>query len=144
VRPDLQPLASYDPQLRAIDALVPDKGPLDRRVETFLDRYTIRSHRLQKVFDTAIARCRGRTAAHVAMPETEKFVLQFVTGKSWSGYNRYVGAYTSIIDINTDLPIRLSRALDLGCHEGYPGHHLLGMKTEEQLVKGRGWLEFSV
>src|SRR3546814_12679347 len=78
------------------------------------------------------------------MPESEAFTRKFVTGKSWSGYIHYVGAYNSIIEINTDLPIRLSRALDLGCHEGYPGHHLLNMKVEEQLVKGRGWLEFSV
>jgi hypothetical protein len=78
------------------------------------------------------------------MPAGESFELQFVTGKSWSGYNYYQGGYHSIIQVNTDLPIRLSRALDLGCHEGYPGHHLLNMKLEEQLVKARGWTEFSV
>jgi hypothetical protein len=78
------------------------------------------------------------------MPEDESFRLEFVTGKSWSGYNYYQGGYHSLIQVNTDLPIRLSRALDLGCHEGYPGHHLLNMKLEEQLVKGRGWAEFTV
>jgi len=144
VRPELKPLASYDGELAKIAALVPGDGPLADRVEAYLDRFTIPRDRLEKVFDAAIARCRGRTAAHVTMPEGENFVMKFVTGKSWSGYNHYVGAYTSIIEINTDLPIRLSRALDLGCHEGYPGHHLFNMKIEEQLVKARGWLEFSV
>ncbi|WP_166943938.1 hypothetical protein [Sphingopyxis panaciterrae] len=144
VRPELKPLASYDAQLAAIDALVPGPGDLATRVEAYLDRFTIPKERLQKVFDAAIARCRGRTATHVAMPQEESFKLQFVTGKSWSGYNYYQGGYHSIIQVNTDLPIRLSRALDLGCHEGYPGHHLLNMKLEEQLVKGRGWKEFSV
>ena len=144
VRPILKPLASYDAQLAAVDALVPGPGALATRVEAYLDRFTIPKERLQKVFDAAIARCRGRTATHVAMPEDESFNLQFVTGKSWSGYNYYQGGYHSIIQVNTDLPIRLSRALDLGCHEGYPGHHLLNMKLEEQLVKGRGWTEFSV
>ena len=144
VRPELKPLASYDAELAKIAALVPGDGPLADRVEAWLDRFTIPKDRLGTVFDAAIARCRGRTAAQVAMPEGENFVMQFVTGKSWSGYNHYVGAYTSIIEINTDLPIRLSRALDLGCHEGYPGHHLFNMKIEEQLVKARDWLEFSV
>ncbi|HMO75196.1 MAG TPA: hypothetical protein PKD99_08010 [Sphingopyxis sp.] len=144
VRPVLKPLASYDPALATIDALVPGEGPLAARVEAWLDRFTIPKERLQRVFDAAIARCRGRTAAHVAMPHGESFELQFVTGKSWSGYNYYQGGYHSIIQVNTDLPIRLSRALDLGCHEGYPGHHLLNMKIEEQLVKGRGWTEYSV
>lgn len=144
VRPELKPLASYDGELAAIDALIPGDGPLAARVEAYLDRFTIPRDKLKPVFDAAIARCRGRTAAHVTMPEGESFDLQFVTGKSWSGYNFYQGGYHSIIQVNTDLPIRLSRALDLGCHEGFPGHHLLNMKIEEQLVKARGWTEFSV
>ena len=144
VRPQLQPFASYDQHLAAVEALVPGIGPLATRVEAFLDRFTIPKGRLQKVFDVAIARCRGRSLAHIPMPDGESFRLEFVTGKSWSGYNYYQGAYHSLIQVNTDLPIRLSRALDLGCHEGYPGHHLLNMKLEEKLVKERGWAEFSV
>ncbi|MDZ3830499.1 MAG: hypothetical protein U0S50_01615 [Sphingopyxis sp.] len=144
VRPALKPLTSYDAALAKIEALVPGDGPLAERVETFLDGFTIPKDRLQPVFDAAIARCRGRSAAHIAMPDGESFRLEFVTGKSWSGYNYYQGRYHSLIQVNTDLPIRLSRALDLGCHEGYPGHHLFNMKLEEQLVEQRGWQEFSV
>ncbi|HKX89440.1 MAG TPA: hypothetical protein VJM13_09535 [Sphingopyxis sp.] len=144
VRPHLQPLASYDGELAKIEALVPGEGALADRVEAYLDAFTIPKERLQKTFDAAIARCRGRSMAHIPMPEGESFRLEFVTGKSWSGYNYYQGGYHSLIQVNTDLPIRLSRALDLGCHEGYPGHHLLNMKLEEKLVKERGWSEFSV
>lgn len=144
VRPRLKPLASYDPELTKIEALVPGNGALPDRVEAYLDAFTIPKERLQKTFDAAIARCRGRSMAHIPMPDGESFRLEFVTGKSWSGYNYYQGGYHSLIQVNTDLPIRLSRALDLGCHEGYPGHHLLNMKLEEKLVKERGWSEFSV
>jgi hypothetical protein len=144
VRPQLKPLSSYDAELVKIDALVPGAGPLAARVEAYLDNFTIPTDRLQKTFDAAIARCRGRSMAHIAMPADESFRLEFVTGKSWSGYNYYQGGYHSLIQVNTDLPIRLSRAIDLGCHEGYPGHHLLNMKLEEKLVKDRGWAEFSV
>ncbi|WP_428683991.1 hypothetical protein [Sphingopyxis sp.] len=144
VLPRLKPLASYDADLAKIEALVPGDGPLWQRVEAYLDRFTIPKDRLQKVFDVAIARCRGRSAAYIPMPADESFRLEFVTGKSWSGYNYYQGGYHSLIQVNTDLPIRLSRALDLGCHEGYPGHHLLNMKLEQQLTKGRGWTEFAV
>jgi len=144
VQPRFKPLASYDPELAKIEALVPGEGPLADRVEAYLDRFTIPKDRLQKTFDAAIARCRGRSVAHIPTPEGESFRLEFVTGKSWSGYNYYQGGYHSLIQVNTDLPIRLSRALDLGCHEGYPGHHLLNMKLEEKLVKERGWAEFSV
>ncbi len=144
VRPRLQPLASYDAELAKIEKLVPGEGALADRVESYLDAFTIPKDRLQKTFDAAIARCRGRSAAHIPMPADESFRLEFVTGKSWSGYNYYQGGYHSLIQVNTDLPIRLSRALDLGCHEGYPGHHLLNMKLEEKLVRERGWAEFSV
>ena len=65
-------------------------------------------------------------------------------GKPWGGYNYYKGAATSLIQVNTDFPVRMSRAVDLGCHEGYPGHHVLNMLLEERLSKGRGWAEFSV
>ena len=55
----------------------------------------------------------------------EQFTIEYVTGKSWSGYNWYQGNYRSLIQVNTDLPIFIDRALDLACHEGYPGHHVL-------------------
>jgi hypothetical protein len=144
VRVELKPLASYDPVLARLEKLVPGSGPLAERVDAFQDRFTIPKDRLRPVFDAAIAECRRRTAARIALPAGENFVMEFVTGKSWSGYNYYQGNYKSLIQINTDLPIRISRAVDLGCHEGYPGHHALNMLLEQRLTKSRGWVEFSV
>lgn len=144
VRPVLKPLLSYDPVLKEIEALVPGEGPLWQRVDAFNDRFIIPADRLKPVMDAAIAECRKRTMAHIALPANERFTLEFVTGKSWSGYNWYKGDATSLIQINTDLPVRLSRAVDLGCHEGYPGHHVLNMLLEERLSKGKRWVEFTV
>ena len=144
VRPVLKPLASYDPLLEKVEALVPGSGPLSDRVEAFQRRFTIPTDKLKPVFDAAIAECKARTSRHIALPQGERFELGFVTGKSWSGYNYYLGGYRSKIDINTDLPIRISRAVDLGCHEGYPGHHVLNMLLEQRLVRERGWIEYSV
>jgi hypothetical protein len=144
VRPELRPLTSFDPVLARIDRLVPGEGPLWQRVEAFQSRFTIPEDRLKPVFDAAIAECKRRTARHIALPPGEAFTMEFVTGKSWSGYNYYQGGYRSLIQINTDLPIRISRAVDLGCHEGYPGHHVLNSLLEQHLTKQRGWIEFSV
>lgn len=144
VRPRLKPLSAYDTVLQEIEALVPGEGPLWQRVDAFNDRFIIPADRLQSVMDAAIAECRRRTIAHIALPANERFTLEFVTGKSWSGYNWYKGNATSLIQVNTDLPVRLSRAVDLGCHEGYPGHHVLNVLLEERLSKGKGWVEFSV
>src|SRR3712207_7327130 len=66
------------------------------------------------------------------LPSTEQFDLAFVTGKSWSGYNYYQGNYRSRIEINTDLPIRLSRAIDLGCHEGRSEERRVGKECRSR------------
>jgi hypothetical protein len=144
VRPTLKPLSSYDPVLKKVEELVPGSGPLDQRVEAFQRSFSIPTAKLKPVFDAAIAECKARTARHIALPQGERFDLGFVTGKSWSGYNYYKGGYVSRIEVNTDLPIRISRAVDLGCHEGYPGHHVLNILLEQRLVKQRGWIEYSV
>ena len=69
--------------------------------------------------------------------------MEFVTQQSWSAYNWYQGDNQSLIQVNTDLPIFIDRAVGLGCHEGYPGHHVQGIYNERQ-YRERGWIEFSV
>lgn len=142
--PDLKPLAHYDALLTDLEKLIPGEGALASRVDAFNDRYIIPKDKLQPVFDAAIAECKRRTALHIALPQGETFTMEFVTGKTWSGYNYYKGNYKSLIQINTDLPIRISRAVDLGCHEGYPGHHVLNLLVEERLARAKGWSEYEV
>jgi len=144
VRPPIKPLSAYDPILAEIDKLVPGEGDLAARVTAFQARYTIPTDRLEPVMKAAIAECKARTEAHIALPQGERFDLAFVTRKPWSGYNWYKGGAHSLIEVNTDLPTPISRAVDLGCHEGYPGHHVLNALLEEKLTKGKGWVEFSV
>ncbi len=144
VRPDLQPLSAYDPVLARIETLLPGPGPLWQRMEDFQNRFLVSKDRLEPVMRAAIAECRRRTIEHIALPANERFTLEFVTGKSWGGYNWYKGDANSLIQVNTDLPIRISRAVDLGCHEGYPGHHVLNMLLEQKLSKERGWVEFTI
>jgi hypothetical protein len=144
VRPVLKPLSAYDPVLARIETLLPGSGTLAERADAFQERFVIPKDRLEPVFRAAIAECRRRTLVHIPLPAGERFTLEFVTGKSWSGYNWYKGNSTSLIQVNTDLPIRISRAVDLGCHEGYPGHHVYNMLLEQDLAKERGWIEYKV
>lgn len=144
VRPELKPLSAYDPILARIERLVPGKGALADRVDAFQERFTIPRDRLDPVMRAAIAECRRRTAGHIPLPANERFTLEFVTGKSWGGYNWYKGDNESLIQINTDLPVRIGRAVDLGCHEGYPGHHVYNLLLEQKLAKARGWVEFTL
>ncbi|WP_292230248.1 hypothetical protein [Brevundimonas sp.] len=144
VRPVLKPLSNYDPVLARIDALIPGEGSLTDRVTAFKSHYVIPKDRLQVVMDAAIAECRKRTLAHIPLPANESFTLAFVGDKPWSGYNYYQGNAASKIEINADFPIYTERAIDLGCHEGYPGHHVYNALLEQTFVRDRGWVEMSV
>jgi hypothetical protein len=136
--------AEFKDTLAALDKKLPGSGPLIDRYDAFRRRFVIPKDRLDEVFRAAIDGCRQRTIRHVELPDSESFVVEYVTGKSWSGYNWYQGNYRSIIQVNTDLPIYIDRAVDLACHEGYPGHHVYNVLLEKHLVRDRGWVEFSV
>jgi hypothetical protein len=130
--------------LSDLDARLPGTGPVPDRYETFKRQFVVVPDRLDRVFGAAIDACRARTRDHLALPAGERFTVEYVTGKSWSGYNWYQGGATSLIQVNTDLPIYIDRAIDLAAHEGYPGHHVYNALLEEHLVRGRGWIEFTV
>ena len=125
-------------------ALPPGQGALIDRLEAFRKDFVIPKEKLDTVFKAAIDACRARTMPHIELPKGESFTVEYVTNKSWSGYNWYKGNFTSLIQVNTDLPIFIDRAVDLACHEGYPGHHVYNALLEKHLVKDRGWTEFSV
>jgi hypothetical protein len=138
------PDAYFQKILDRLDKLFPGTGPIVERYDAFRRQFIIPPSKLDAVFQAAIQACRERTLKHVSVPPTESFKVEYVTGKSWSGYNWYQGNYRSLIQVNTDLPIYIDRAIDLACHEGYPGHHVYNALLEKHLVRDRGWPEFSV
>jgi len=136
--------AHFQQILDRLEAALPGTGPPVDRYDAFRRDFVIPPDRLDAVFTAAIDACRARTLEHVELPETESFTVEYVTGKSWSAYNWYQGGFRSLIQVNTDLPIHIDRAIDLACHEGYPGHHVYNALLEQRLVRDRGWIEFSV
>ena len=127
-----------------LDSLLPGSGPVAARYTAWRRGFIVPPARLDTVFKAAIAACRERTLAHMTLPPGESFTLEYVTGKPWTGYNWYQGNYQSLIQVNTDVPVFIDRALDVACHEGYPGHHTYNMLLEHELVRGRGWPEYQV
>jgi hypothetical protein len=138
------PESFFEETLAEIDRALPGTGPLVERYDAFRRRFIVPPDRVAPVFDRAIAEGRTRTRQHVQLPPDEHFTVEYVTAKPWSGYNWYQGSYRSLIQVNTDLPIYIDRAIDLACHEGYPGHHVYNALLEQHLVKERGWIEFTV
>jgi hypothetical protein len=136
--------ADFADVLAQLESSLPGSGPLIDRYDAFRSRFVVPRERLDAVFKAAIDGCRSRTLQHITLPPGESFTVEYVTGKSWSGYNWYQGNYRSLIQVNTDLPIYVDRAIDLACHEGYPGHHVYNVLLEKNLLRDRGWIEFSV
>jgi hypothetical protein len=136
--------SEFQATLDELTTLLPGKGSLIERYDAFRNAFQIPSDRLGRVFDLAIAECRSRTLQHATLPSGESFTVEYVRNKSWSGYNWYQGSYRSLIQVNVDLPIYIDRAIDLACHEGYPGHHVYNALLEKNLMRDRGWVEVSV
>jgi hypothetical protein len=136
--------AHFDSILAQLDPLLPGEGSIAQRYERYRQAFVIPPARLDTVFRAAVAEARRRTVAQLPLPAGETFTLEYVTNQPWSGYNWYQGEARSLIQINTDLPITIDRAIDLAAHEGYPGHHVYNVLLEHHLVDGRGWVEYSV
>jgi hypothetical protein len=138
------PTAHFQQILDSLEKRFPGQGSLAARYDAWRRPFVIPREKLDAVFQTAIKACRERTLKHITLPASEAFTVEYVTNKSWSGYNWYQGNYRSLIQVNTDLPIYIDRAIDLACHEGYPGHHVYNALLEKHLVSDRGWVEFTV
>ncbi len=138
------PESHFEEILAQLEKRIPGTGPLWQRYQEWRKPFLIPKEKLDAVFQLAIKECRARTLAHIQLPPNETFAVEYVTNKSWGGYNWYQGNYRSVIQVNTDLPSYIDRAIDLAAHEGYPGHHVYNALLEKNLVRDRGWVEFSV
>ncbi|WP_242916789.1 DUF885 domain-containing protein [Pontibacter liquoris] len=142
--PPHYPLAHFDSLLTAIDRQLPGKGSISERWAAYQAHFEIPKEKLDAVFQAAITEARNRTKAHYKLPANENFRVEYVTDKAWSGYNYFKGNGYSLIQINTDFPIYIERAIDLACHEGYPGHHVFNTLLEQHMVNEQGWKEYAI
>jgi hypothetical protein len=134
----------FQSTIKELDKILPGKGDIAKRLNDFKMKFVIPAEKLREVFNTAIKECRSRTLEHIKLPEQESFKVEYVKDKPWGAYNWYKGNYFSVIQVNTDLPIFIDRAVDLAAHEGFPGHHVYNVLLEFNLAKKRGWKEFTV
>jgi hypothetical protein len=132
-------------KLRAeIGDLVSGRGRLVDRYTAFAARFIVPPSRLPAVMAAAIDECRQRTIAHLTLPPAERVTLEFVNGRPWSAYSRYVGGARSVISVNRDFRFTVDQALQVACHEGYPGHHTRSTLVDSRLARAKGWAEFLV
>ncbi|MHA1574109.1 MAG: hypothetical protein ACTSX8_08945 [Alphaproteobacteria bacterium] len=121
------PREHYKGAQQKLSALLPGEGPLHERYQAFRQQLKIPEDKVRAVVRVGLEACRERTGQHMTMAEGESFTLEFVSDQPWSAYNWYLGT-----------------SIGLGCHEGYPGHHLFSTMLDTEYRQRRGWVEFSV
>jgi len=137
-------VATFAAAHEALDKLAPGEGPLDARIDALRKAVYIPRDRVAATLSAALGAARSASAPFVTLPAGESFETELVTGKPWGAYNWYLGGFKSRIEFNTDLPTELNGLLGTMCHEGYPGHHVYNALLEDRLVKGKGWVEYTV
>lgn len=134
----------FDKVLSELDDLVPGTGELTQRFNSYRAEFIIPKDKLNEVFDAAINEARQRTLQYIDLPSHENFDVELVQDQVWTAYNWYKGDSYSLIQLNTDIPIYIERAVDLAAHEGYPGHHLFNALLDKKLFNENGWAEYCI
>ena len=127
-----------------LDKILPGKGDVAERITNFKKQFEVPKDKIAAVFDAAIKECRNRTSKYINLPAGEKFKTEYVVAKPWGAYNWYKGNLFSLIQIATDFPVYINSPVGLAAHEGYPGHHVYNILLEQNLVKDKGWIEYTV
>jgi hypothetical protein len=125
--------ATFESVRREIDTRLPGGGDLPARYEAFEKRFIVRRDRLDDVLHRAIEECHAITRRHLVLPPHEVLSLRFVRELPWSALTQYVGHRQSIVEINTGYQLTIDRALELACHEAYPGHHTIHVLTDPRV-----------
>lgn len=136
--------ALFEQATAELDALFPGSGSIAERREAWQRRYEVAPDVARQMIDRIAAEARERTARLVTLPAQESIEFTLVSDKPWSGYNWYLGQARSLVECNTDLPMRANTLVGLICHEAYPGHHTEHALKEQHLFLERGWGEHAM
>lgn len=117
--------------LRALDVLLPGPGGLAERLAAYQGQFVIPPERRKAVFERALQACRERTLRHWALPAGERLEVEW-TDTVPAAWQRYRGGGRSTLQINTQAVALVGQALDVACHEAYPGHHAQFLLLDQQ------------
>ena len=129
--------------LAEIDKLLPGKVTLAERVNELRRRLRVPREKRRAMFEAALSACKEVSAPIFPLPAHEEVEIRFSPFSQRMGHDgfaRHSGDFRSELWINEEVPLDVSRALRLACHEGYPGHHVQHVLTD-QLFETRQWLE---
>ena len=142
-------IAKGDPdQYRQAHAKLDDAlgggGSLAARMADYRAGEEVPPERLEECIHAFSSALRDRVRAAYPLPDAETITYEVVTDKPWSGFNYYLGNFTSTVAVNADLKQQMSNLPRLVAHESYPGHHTEHCRKEAGLVHTHGHAEQTI
>ncbi len=141
---DIRPEWTDEPDLEAaqseLDELLPSGGTLLERLTQRKEALKISAEKTRELLPIVQDRLRQATRQRFPLPEDEGLEFEYVSGHPWFAYNWYLGGGRSRIELNTDLPMQITRLVKTIAHECYPGHHtelsIKDMRLHRQQARG--------
>ncbi|WP_333891136.1 DUF885 domain-containing protein [Mycolicibacterium gadium] len=127
-----------------LDEALSGTGSLAERMTAYRAGEEVPPERLEECIHAFSSALRDRVRAEYPLPDAETITYEVVTDKPWSGFNYYLGNYTSTVAVNADLKQQMSNLPRLVAHESYPGHHTEHCRKEFGLVAGRNQAEQTI
>ena len=144
VRPHWKEETDFEEAHKLLDEVLPAGGSIRERMIGWRQSLEISVGKVKELLPIVTEKLRRLSSQKFNLPDGESFAVEFVSDQPWLAYNWYLGNSKSRIEINTDLPLRVSLIPDLMAHEGYPGHHTDLSIKEKQLVEELKYYEFTV
>jgi hypothetical protein len=144
LRPEWVDEAAFREAHQALAELLPPGESLLVRNTLRVREAWVRPPQIRELAGAIAAELHRRTEARFPLPAGETFGVRLVQGEPWAAYAWYLGDLRSLVEINIDRPIHITRLVDLIAHEGYPGHHTEAVNKEARLLREKGWAEQSV
>ena len=142
--PEATPPEEYARVRAELERLLPGDGDVRERLEAQAAALTVPVDVLPGIVEWLTNELRAAAGQSFFVPAGEDLTISLVKNEPWGAYNWYDGNLRSRIEVNTDLPVRAPRLMDLLAHEGFPGHHLEHATKEARLVREKGRFESSV
>lgn len=122
-------LAVYRQQL---EELLPGSGAVAYRLAQFRNQFLVPADKREAVFVRALEECKSRALTHWTMPANENLRVEWSRDIN-EPWHTFEGNGQSVLMINPLSMGYLSSALDVACHETYPGHHAQYVFLEQSL-----------
>jgi hypothetical protein len=131
-------------KIHELDSLLPGEGDVISQYYDFIGQFYISDSMVEKTYKTGIIHAKMNTQKHMELMPNDTCELELVSDVPWDAYNFYKNDGHSLIQVNTRYRKELKTAIDIACHEAYPGHHVHSSMWEKNLYQKNGWIEFSV